>query len=267
VRAPTALVRRGSAASARALQRLVALGRPLAWVPDLDGAAGPDNDPGGAEPGRGPAQALAERLPPAVRGGRLAVDGRAVAGLAVLALLSVGLAVGYVVRGRPVGVAPPTRVPVVDAARPGPSAPVGSGSAAATLVVHVAGTVRRPGLVTVPAGSRVDDAVRAAGGALPGTDLAALNLARPLVDGEQVVVGSAGGSGAGGRDPADPGRLDLNTATLDQLEGLPGVGPVLAQRILDWRSAHGRFSSVDELREVGGIGERKFADIAPRVRV
>jgi competence protein ComEA len=118
----------------------------------------------------------------------------------------------------------------------------------------------------------VADAVAAAGGALPGVDLSTINLARPLADGEQVLVGVAGGGGgtAGSADPgADPSTapLDLNAASLVQLEALPGVGPVLAQKILDWRSAHGRFSNVNELREVGGIGDKKFGDIAPKVRV
>jgi competence protein ComEA len=126
----------------------------------------------------------------------------------------------------------------------------------------------------------VADVLAAAGGVLRGVDLATINLARPVVDGEQILVGILGGApgttgttsgggpaGGGGTGGASAGPLDLNQATLEQLEGLPGVGPVLAQKILDWRAAHGRFSQVAELREVGGIGDRKYADIAPKVRV
>jgi competence protein ComEA len=130
--------------------------------------------------------------------------------------------------------------------------------------------VRHPGLVRLPAGSRVDDAVRAAGGAVPRTDLTGLNLARILVDGEQIAVGIAvrvpppGTSGSSG---AGAGLINLNSATAEQLDSLPGIGPVLAQRILDWRTEHGRFISVDQLREVSGIGEAKFADIRGLVTV
>jgi competence protein ComEA len=108
--------------------------------------------------------------------------------------------------------------------------------------------------------------------------MASINLAALVSDGQQVVVGVPGAAagagnagvtgagGAGGAGGGSSGPLDLNAATLEELEGLPGVGPVLAQRILDWRTAHGHFSDVGELREVGGIGERKYAEIAPRVR-
>ena len=140
------------------------------------------------------------------------------------------------------------------------------------MVVHVTGAVRRPGLVELPGGARVDDAVAAAGGATRKADLGSVNLARPLVDGEQIFVLPKGkavalpvpASSGGSSPPGQP--IDLNTATLDQLDGLPGVGPVLAQRIIDWRTSHGRFSSVDELTEVSGIGERTLADLRPLVR-
>ncbi len=149
--------------------------------------------------------------------------------------------------------------------------------------MDVGGKVRKPGVHSLPAGSRVADALRAAGGVRPGTKTDGLNRARFLVDGEQVIVGAslppgagttAGGSagspgspgsaGAGGAAPAAP--VSLNTATADQLETLPGVGPVLAQHIIDYRTQHGGFRSVDELREVNGIGERRFADLRDLVR-
>ena len=145
-----------------------------------------------------------------------------------------------------------------------------SASAAPTVVVAVAGGVRRPGLFTLPVGSRVADAVAAAGGVRPGVSIGLLNLARRLVDGEQVIVGAA--TGAQPNTPAGPAAgpgapLNLNTATLEQLDGLPGVGPVLAQRILDYRTRHGAFRSVEQLRDVGGIGEAKFADLRGLVAV
>jgi competence protein ComEA len=145
------------------------------------------------------------------------------------------------------------------------------------VVVHVVGRVRHPGVRRLPAGSRVADAVQAAGGVTGRADLSLLNLARVLVDGEQVrvpavgeqvgPVASAGGGAAGGAGPggAAGAPVPLNTADLAALDTLPGVGPVLAQRILDWRTAHGRFTSVDELGEVSGIGEKLLAQLSPRV--
>jgi competence protein ComEA len=126
------------------------------------------------------------------------------------------------------------------------------------VVVHVVGQVYKPGLYSLSEGSRVDDAIERAGGPKPKAALALVNLAAPVADGQQVVVPStreaaqalAGGPVAGGVG----GRVHLNSATLDQLEELPGVGPVTAQKILDYRSEHGAFSSVEELDAVPGIG-------------
>jgi competence protein ComEA len=124
--------------------------------------------------------------------------------------------------------------------------------AAAQIVVAVSGRVQRPGLVRLPTGARVADAIEAAGGALPGTDLSSVNLARKLTDGELIAIGVDLGATPGG-------KVSLNAATLAQLDALPGVGPVLAQRIIDFRTQHGGFRSVNELRQVDGIGDETFA--------
>jgi competence protein ComEA len=137
------------------------------------------------------------------------------------------------------------------------------------VVVDVAGKVRRPGIVRLPLGSRVVDALEAAGGARRGADLTGLNLARVLSDGEQVLVGVPAAAGppvaAPGATVAGGVLVNLNTATQPELETLPGVGPVTATSILEWRAEHGAFSSVDELLEVSGIGDATLAEIAPHV--
>ncbi len=152
------------------------------------------------------------------------------------------------------------------------ASPASSGTEeAAEVVVHVAGKVRRPGIVVLPAGSRVVDAVRRAGGFAPGVGprSAALNLARVLVDGEQIVVGGGPGAAAAAVVPGDtgaPGALvSLNTADQTALETLPGVGPVTAAAILQWRSEHGPFTAVEQLLEVSGIGEATLAELEPHV--
>lgn len=150
------------------------------------------------------------------------------------------------------------------------------------IVVHVVGRVRRPGVVRLPPGARVSDAVAAAGGLRERTNPATINLARLLVDGEQVfvgvqategstaasgVAGAGGGGGPGTGANAQGTKLDLNAATADQLEALDGIGPVLAERIISYRTQNGRFSSVDGLRQVSGIGPKIFAALSDRVRV
>jgi competence protein ComEA len=140
------------------------------------------------------------------------------------------------------------------------------------VVVSVVGRVARPGLIRLPDGTRVADALAAVGDPLPGTDLMGLNIARRLSDGEQLLVGvvpppgQPAGSAASGSS-SGPGPIDLNAATVEQLDGLPGVGTVTAQRIVDWRAAHGRFTSVDQLRQVSGIGQAKFGQLKNLVRV
>ncbi|POM24363.1 ComE operon protein 1 [Actinomadura rubteroloni] len=190
--------------------------------------------------------------------------------LIVAGALAVAVACGYLWLARPR--AEPDRAPpavpsaAVALVSSAPSSPAG-------LLVHVLGKVRRPGLVTLTAGARVADAIRAAGGTRPGATTGALNLARPVVDGEQIPVGVPGASPPPPvSGPAPPGAapsgapVDLNTATSDDLQRLPGVGPVLAARILAYRTEHGSFRSVDQLQEVSGIGPRRFADLKPQVR-
>ena len=173
--------------------------------------------------------------------------------LAVVGLVAAVVAGAVVLRGRPSE--QPLTVPTVAGAQP----------SAGSLVVDVAGRVRRPGLVHLAAGARVDDALRAAGGVLPGADTTALNLARKVQDGEQVLVGVAAAAGSPG---SKGGLLDLNTASAQDFDDLPGIGPVLAARIVDWRTEHGgRFASVDQLREVSGIGESKYASLKAKVTV
>lgn len=165
---------------------------------------------------------------------------------------------------------------------PAPMAHVSASSSSAPIdevTVHVRGRVARPGVVTLPAGSRVVDAIEAAGGVKAGASIGALNLARLLVDGEQVAVGvkaaqvespsaPSGGSGSDSSEGAAGGGLvDLNAATVSELEELPGIGPVLAERIVQWRADNGRFTDIEVLGEVSGIGDALMAQLRPLVRV
>ncbi|MER5447312.1 ComEA family DNA-binding protein [Streptomyces sp. NPDC002764] len=230
--------------------------------------------------------AVRERLPLWLQS-RCGLERRSVVALSVLLVVAAVLAVQHFWAGRTQSVRAPEVVraavpfgagkasgepgPGVSAGAPGA---VGTAGGGAEIVVDVSGKVRRPGIHRLPPGSRVTDALRAAGGVRPGTDLQGLNRARFLVDGEQVVVGGpafpapgpagAAGGGPAGVAPAAP--VSLNTATAEQLDTLPGVGPVLAQHIVDYRTRHGGFRTVGELREVNGIGDRRFADLRNLVR-
>lgn len=213
--------------------------------------------------------ALVDRLPPTLRGARVGPGRRGWRALLVVALLAVAVSGVLWWRSRSV----PSALPPVAVHSAASSATASAGTPAPRLiVVDVVGKVRHPGIVRLPDGSRVYDAIRAAGGLKPRADTRGLNLARKLVDGEQVVVGvPAMGGGAsppaGGASPAPSAKLDLNAATLEQLDGLPGVGPVLAQRILDYRTKIGRFTAVSQLKEVSGIGPARYADLEPLVSV
>ncbi|MEU5436895.1 ComEA family DNA-binding protein [Streptomyces sp. NPDC020719] len=245
--------------------------------------------------------ALRERLPVWVQV-RCGLTPKSLAALSVVLIVAVGLAVQQFWTGRPEPVRAPERVvgpvPSSSPARstgPGrsPSPAVGAGpsgvpapSPGGGIVVDVSGKVRRPGIHRLPTGSRVADALDAAGGVRDGVDTTGLNRARVLMDGEQVVVGVpgvvpgmavggtgtspgavSGGGGSAGAGAATSGPVSLNSASVDQLDALPGVGPVLAQHIVDYRLQHGGFRSVGELRQVNGIGDRRFADLQSLVRL
>jgi competence protein ComEA len=254
-----------------AVQGLAAIG----LTADQGDATAPpeDDEPGGLDGDEPPAAARAS-----LRAVIVAVAATALAAWGVVHLTSGGTPSAL-------ELVPGTPVPSVSGVVPGPSGssspgPTSGASASASaspgastadvVVVQVIGQVRRPGLVSLPLGSRVADAIAAAGGLARGGSSGGLNLARVLTDGEQVVVSpdvvATPGpvSSVGG---AAPTVVDLNTATLSDLDTLPGVGPVMAGRILDWRTAHGRFTSVDQLREVSGIGARTFERLKPHVRV
>jgi competence protein ComEA len=227
-----------------------------------------------------------DRLPATLQGRvRMAPRHLGVLGLLVLAALGLtGWWFAHAGVGAGTEVSPVVSVPasspsaLVPPAAPG-STPATAVSASASptgeLVVDVTGKVHHPGIVTLPLGARVVDAVHAAGGARRGASLAGLNLARPLSDGEQVVVGvpavpgvaapAASAATASGGTGARTPMVDVNSAGQPQLEELPGVGPVTAQAILAYREENGPFTSVDQLLDVSGIGDATLAKIAPFV--
>lgn len=261
-------------------QPLAALHRRLGVGPEID----PDDDddavaaenavpdwiPDG-QVQRGRAWMAAVRADPG-RTGALAL-----AGVAVLAVL---ITVFTLVRSHPAPVVS-AKLPPVEPVTSSPSPPAKPSDQ--SVVVSVVGLVHQPGLVTLAPQARIADAVSAAGGLLAGADTLGLNLARHVDDGEQIVVGIAApaghpqalGSSAGSRPAAPasgapakpPGPVDLNTGTVEQLDALPGVGPVMAAAIVAWRSANGKFTSVDQLAEVDGIGPARLERLRPLVRV
>lgn len=251
-----------------------------------------------------------DRLPPTLQG-RVQLGSSHLTVIALLVAAALAVTAWWVVRADAGGTAVPggaavpgvaaasptgSPSPLVPVAEPPPSAGTSAGTSASPstgtstasaspsvdqkLVVDVAGKVRSPGIVSLASGSRVVDAIEEAGGARRSVDLRALNLARLLVDGEQILVGVtppagvapqaasspvAGTPGAGASSPIP--MVNLNTATQEQLETLPGVGPVTAQAIMQWRTENGAYTAVDELLEVSGIGDATLAKIAPFVTI
>lgn len=191
--------------------------------------------------------------------------------VSVVAALAVGIGSWAVIRDQAEPVPVPELAPATTALTS--VTPSATGDAGVEVTVDVAGKVRRPGIAVLPSGSRVVDALEAAGGARRGVDLTALNLARPLVDGEQVLVGVSAPTGVAGTlgttgTPGEAGPLvNINTADPITLESLPGVGPVTAAAIIGWRTDNGAFTAVDELLEVDGIGEATLAELAPHVTI
>lgn len=243
----------------------------------------------------GAASAAAARLGSPLTGVRARLSVAHLTWVAVLVAVSLGLTCWWLVAAKesalltPVSAtladseaeASPTREKAsdLDAAPEMEGAPDGPGTGAARpgggeeVVVDVAGKVRRPGIVVLPTGARVVDAIEAAGGAKRGVDLTSLNLARRLLDGEQILVGKVAATGVGAAPPSgahssSSGALvNLNSAGQTELETLPGVGPVTAAAIVEWRTRHGGFTSVEDLLEVDGIGEATLRRLAPLVSV
>lgn len=204
--------------------------------------------------------------------GRVALEPGPLAVVAVLVALGLAATAWWVLQDRPTPV--PARTVAPGSPLVTPEAPSAAGAVAPTgdVVVDVAGKVRRPGIVVLAAGARVVDALEAAGGMRRGAEVTDLNLARVLVDGEQILVGVSPAPGLAASSipaaPSAPGPLvNLNTAGPTELDALPGVGPVTAQAILDWRTEHGGFASVDQLLDVSGIGEATLAELAPLVTI
>jgi competence protein ComEA len=258
---------------------------------ESESAAGGDDD-------EQPDTSLSRWLPDTKSGGTAswiaairADPGRAgVIALTVVGVIAVLVTVFTLIRDKPPPVVsaklPPVQMVSSASATPGPATPKPD----EPVVVSVVGLVHKPGLVTLQPGARIADALTAAGGALDGADLVGLNMARRVTDGEQIIVGIASAAGQPaamgsssssetgsatppatpatvGKQPAPGDSVDLNTATVEQLDTLPGVGPVTAAAIVAWRDANGRFTSVDQLGDVDGIGPARLEKLRNLVHV
>ncbi|UGT60476.1 ComEA family DNA-binding protein [Nocardia asteroides] len=259
------------------------------WGEPRAGSTDPDDPDAIGEPDwlhaqAGPLRWYERLLPARFAAARIGVTRRAAAALALIGLVAVVIS-GYAVwRERPV-ISQAAPVPAVRMAAAAPSSrgpePARSDVAPAhesqgELVVSVVGLVHRGGLLRLAPGARIADALDAAGGTLPGADLQGLNLAQKVSDGDQILVGAAdptapprasgtastgSAASASGSSPAAKGKVDLNTATEAELDALPGVGPVTARAIVAWRSSNGRFSDLEQLGDVEGIGPARLAKL------
>ncbi len=257
------------AIEAAATERLERLARQ--WRPPPSGPDAPTDGSGPAPPDPWQSVLSDDTGPRRIRVGPW---GRpAVRALVILVSICLAVTAWWWWSGRPreVVAAPvvvATGVPIAGSTVEQSTSPSSTPVVASQVVVHVAGLVAQPGLITLPAGARVADAIAAAGGVTRKRAADSVNLARILVDGEQIVVSDAPAAASGSPPVASgPPVLDLNAADGAAFEGLPGVGPVLAGRILEWRTANGPFRSVDELGEVSGIGDATLARLRPLVRV
>ena len=285
------------------LAAIAATTPPDAPLAPSDAPAAPSDEPSARAPGRHALRSvgltaraggwLHDRLPPTLQG-RVQIGASHLTVVALLVAAALAVTAWWVVRADGGGTIVPTAAgptttrdssaAIVPAGAPAPTESGTGAAPAATLndtgeqvvVVDVAGKVRRPGIVSLPLGSRVVDAIEAAGGPRRGVDLTTVNLARLLVDGEQIVVGVPPPAGVAAPAASAPGAstagapvplVNLNSATQAELETLPGIGPVTAAAILQWRTDNGAFSSVDELLEVSGIGDATLAEIAPFVTI
>ncbi len=293
------------------LEELDAVRTKPTWTPQEDSIADPraglrerfsggrrDAHPGG--PGRHHAGALGDqvirphtplvRAPMSLRDARVAPSRLALVGVLAVLVVAGAILGGRVLMARATAAPHPIAShPHSTAATPHPSGALSAAStpaatdrsrqstAATVVVVQVVGQVRHPGVVTLHSGARVEDAVEAAGGATTSADLTRVNLARKVVDGEQIQVPKPGEAvtpppAAAAPDPGASASgttavVDLNTADEAALEELPGIGPVLAARIVEWRQQNGQFTSVDELAEVSGIGDKMLQQLRSHVRV
>lgn len=197
--------------------------------------------------------------------------------VALAGIVAVAGLTAVILSGRPDPERPPPLPAAHDAPAAAPRENTSTAPAATTepLVVSVVGRVAKPGLITVPPGARVADAIREAGGAARDADLLTVNLARKLADGEQLYVGvpvppgvmTGSGAREAGAAAVPDGKVNLNTASTSQLETLSGVGEVTAQRIVEWRDEHGPFTSVEQLRQIDGIGDKKLERLRDEVTV
>lgn len=255
--------------------RLTAIGLPLrasGWVPDQPGPAAPVAsrlDPADVVAVAAPGSRLdalrlgvAARLPVSVATRVEQLSNRAFAVL-LAAVLGLGAVTAMKLRAHHAagygGEYSATSYDDSSAA----AAPAEAGADGGSIVVDVGGKVRHPGLVTLPLGARVADAIRAAGGPLRHRELSHIDLAARVADGQLLMVGAR--SSAAGAAADSPAPVSLSTASLDELETLPGVGPVTAQKIVDWRTAHGGFTSVSQLQQVSGIGPARYSQLSPLV--